>query len=395
MYTSPHLRAVRERIQINGASISEGLFTKYFFEVWDRIEASATAEGHDPKSKPVYFRFLTLVAFHTYMEEGVDTAVFEVGIGGEYDSTNIIERPTVIGITSLGIDHVSVLGATIEEIAWHKAGVIKPLRPAFTVRQTPSALEVIQKRAEERKATLEVVGVHPEISADHVQLGLPAEYQKANASLATALAAKHLQTLGVEVEYARDKPLPELFRRGLESVVWPGRCQVKREKNIEWFIDGAHTVESLEVAGKWFAERVDKSDKRKRVLIFNQQVRDSTALIRSLADSLKQILGGNSLLFDHAIFCTNVTWKRGYKEDLMSHVHDPHAVTELTVQKILEEAWKEETTGSNEKVETYVLGTIEDAVGIVRGIEDEVQVFVTGSLHLVGGVLEVLEPESL
>lgn len=392
MYTSPHLRAVRERIQLDGASVSEELFAKYFFQVWERMESSAAAEGHDPATKPVYFRFLTLVAFHTYMEEGVDTAVFEVGVGGEYDSTNIIEEPTVAGITSLGIDHVSVLGATIEEIAWHKAGIIKSRCPVFTVVQKGGALEVIGKRAEEKNSELRVVDVHPEIAADKVKLGLSAEYQKANASLAVALAAEHLKVLGVEVGFAQDRPLPDLFKRGLESVVWPGRCQIKQEKNIEWCIDGAHTVESLEVAGKWFAGRVDKGDGRKRVLIFNQQIRDSTTLVRSLASSLKQVLGDEVLLFDHAIFCTNVTWnENGYKADLASYGSDPNAIAELTVQKVLAAAWGEETSGASGKTVTHVLRTIEDAVGSVRNIGDEVQVFITGSLHLVGGVLEVLE----
>lgn len=393
MYTSPHLRAVRERIQLDGESLSESLFAKYFFQVWERMEASAAAEGHDPTVKPVYFRFLTLVAFHTYMEEGVDTAIFEVGVGGEYDSTNIIEKPTVAGITSLGIDHVSVLGATIEEIAWHKAGVIKSLCPVFTVTQAGGALEVIEKRAKENNSKLGVVGVHPAIAADEVKLGLSAEYQKANASLAAALAAEHLKALGVEIGFAQDSPLPELFKRGLENVVWPGRCQIKQEGDIEWCIDGAHTVESLEVAGKWFAGRVNKGDKRKRVLVFNQQVRDSTALISSLANSLKQVLGDEIPLFDHAVFCTNVTWKEnGYKIDLASHGSDSNAVAELVVQKILAAAWAEETSGPGSKSVTHVLPTIEDAVRIVKGIEGEVQVFVTGSLHLVGGVLEVLEP---
>lgn len=392
MYTSPHLRAVRERIQLDGESLSELLFAKYFFQVWERMEASATAEGHDPTIKPSYFRFLTLVAFHTYLEEGVDTAIFEVGVGGEYDSTNIIEKPTVTGITSLGIDHVGVLGATIEEIAWHKAGVIKFLRPAFTVAQTGGALEVIKKRVEEKKGKLEIVGVYPEIAADEIKLGLLAEYQKTNASLAVALAAEHLKTLGFDAGVAQDKPLPELFKRGLEGVVWPGRCQVKQEGSIEWCIDGAHTVESLEVAGKWFGGRVDKGGKRKRVLVFNQQVRDSTALINSLVNSLKQALGNEVLLFDLAIFCTNVTWKEsGYKVDLANHGSDPNAIAELTVQKALAAAWVEETSGAGGKAVTHVMPTIEETVRIVKDIEGEVQVFVTGSLHLVGGVLEVLE----
>src|SRR5436189_2410383 len=109
LYTSPHLRFVRERIQINNTPLSEAQFARYFFETWDRLESSAKAIGMsptDPGAKPVYFRFLTLVALHTYMSEGVDAAIIECGIGGEYDSTNILVKPVTTGITSLGIDHV-------------------------------------------------------------------------------------------------------------------------------------------------------------------------------------------------------------------------------------------------------------------------------------------------
>ena len=256
LYTSPHLRAVRERIQLDGSPLSEGLFAKYFFEVWDRLEASAFKEGRDPTVKPVYFRFLTLVAFHTYLSEKVDTAIFEVGIGGEYDSTNVIQKPTVIGITSLGIDHTGVLGNTIEEIAWHKAGIIKASARTFTVPQPPSAMEVIQKRAAEKGSEVEVVHVHPQILSHEVKLGLQAQFMDGNASLAVALAAEHLTLLDMNPGILNGQ-LPPRFVQGLAEVYWPGRCQVFKINAIEWCIDGAHTAESLDACGKWFGARAD------------------------------------------------------------------------------------------------------------------------------------------
>ena len=137
LYTSPHLRFVRERIQINNEPISEELFAKYFFEVWDRLEAAAKSDDtpQDEPTKPVYFRYLTLMALHAYLKEGVDTAVIECGIGGEFDSTNILVKPTVTAVTSLGIDHTAVLGSTLPEIAWHKAGIFKHDSIAFTAPQ--------------------------------------------------------------------------------------------------------------------------------------------------------------------------------------------------------------------------------------------------------------------
>ncbi|TGZ82190.1 putative tetrahydrofolylpolyglutamate synthase [Ascodesmis nigricans] len=386
LFTSPHLRAVRERIQINGASISEDEFAKYFFEVWDRIESSAEKEGLDKKDKPAYFRFLTLVAFHAYLREGVDTAIFEVGVGGEYDSTNVIKKPTVTGITSLGIDHTGVLGETLEEIAWHKAGIFKPGSPAFSVEQPENALKVLEKRAAERNTQLQVVKVHPEIANGSTKLGLEAEFMKGNASLAVAIVGAHLKALGHDINIPSG-PLPEEIKRGLKTVQWAGRCQTIKEGSLEWFIDGAHTTESLHAAGQWFAGKTTPSCQN-RVLIFNQQNRDAPEkLAEALSSSLKTALS-TSDVFTHAVFCTNVTFKeQGYKPDLMSVGAPSAAIAELTVQKGLAKAWKEQ----DENAVTEVRGTIEEAVEYARGLEGETQVLVTGSLHLVGGLLEVLD----
>ena len=133
LFTSPHLVAVRERIRINGVPLSEEKFAKYSQDVWERLEATKTTvfdqddlrQQREHPDKPIYFRYLTLVALHAFVEEKVDCAILEVGVGGEYDSTNVIEKPVVCGITALGLDHVSVLGDTIDQIAWHKAGIMK------------------------------------------------------------------------------------------------------------------------------------------------------------------------------------------------------------------------------------------------------------------------------
>ena len=150
LFTSPHLKAVNERIQVNSVPIPEDDFAHYFWQVWDRLEISAKEEGLDAAKKPVYFRYLTLMAWHAFLDMKVDAAIMEVGVGGEYDGTNIIPAPTCTGVTSLGIDHVSVLGDTVESIAWHKGGIFKKDVAALTVEQPPGAMDVLRKRAEER-----------------------------------------------------------------------------------------------------------------------------------------------------------------------------------------------------------------------------------------------------
>ncbi|KAJ9271410.1 hypothetical protein DTO212C5_2490 [Paecilomyces variotii] len=411
LYTSPHLRFARERIQINNTPLSEEQFAKYFFETWDRLEESARAAGIDPKepgTKPIYFRFLTLMAFHTYMSEGVDAAVIECGIGGEHDSTNIIVQPAVSGITSLGIDHVAVLGSTIEQIAWHKAGIMKPGAKAFTVPQADAALKVLFERAAEKGVELRVAEGHPELNkTSGLKLGLAGDFQYTNANLAVAVAGEFLRKRGIEgiPEDILKAPLPDEFRRGLEQTQLGGRCETRHERNVSWYIDGGHTLESIRVAGEWFASQIlahssstEAASKKPRVLIFNQQTRDSVALAKALHQTLAEALGAEKP-FTHAIFCTNVTYKdAGYRPDLVSINTNSADIEKLSVQNTLAETWK--TIDPTATVE--VLGTIEEAVEYVRDLaeknqhqvsesESAVMTLVTGSLHLVGGFLDVVE----
>ena len=406
LYTSPHLRFVRERIKINNEPISEELFARYFWEIWDRLEATPpTQESSDPRSnggKPVYFHYLTLMALHCFLEERVGTAVIECGIGGEYDTTNILVRPTVTGVTSLGIDHQSLLGNTIESIAWHKAGIFKEDVPTFTAPQPKSALEVLQQRAKERKTTLHVV---PQNAAlDAIKLGLHGEFQKNNASLAIAISAQVLQRLGFNgIPDPLDSKfgLPNEFIRGLECARFGGRCDMRpdtKQEGLTWYIDGGHTLESIEVAGQWFASVAAQQDTPEsqaanivRILIFNQQTRDAPSLAQRLHDTLASALEDRHP-FKHAIFCPNVTYKdAGYKADLVSMNTNQHDISSLKVQKELAAAWDQ----IDPEAQVHVVETIEEAVARARELSGnaKAEVLVTGSLHLVGGLIEVLESE--
>lgn len=385
------------------------MFAKYFFEIWDRLEASSKAAETSPDvpAKPVYFRYLTLMALHAYLEEGVDTAIMECGIGGEYDSTNILTKPSVTAVTSLGIDHTAMLGSTLPEIAWHKAGIFKPGVLAFTAPQKEEAMAVLQERAAEKKTTLHVVNVHPALNTQQVKLGLSADFQKLNASVAIAVAAAHLRNLGhTSIPDPTITPhieLPPEFIKGLESVRWPGRCEVRREANVAWHIDGGHTLESIEVTGRWFAEQMllskgSPTSTTPRILIFNQQTRDASALAKALYTALQAgITSGSTSPFTHVIFTTNQTFSEGYKPDLVSINVNQQDVDTLAVQKALASTWSEIDSTADVKV----VKTIEEAISTARTVAREwtgehpndaaVMVLVTGSLHLVGGAIEVLE----
>lgn len=415
LFTSPHLRFARERIKIDNSPLSEEQFARYFFEVWDRLEESAKLAGQDPtapRTKPQYFRYLTLMAFHTYLSEGVDAAVIECGIGGQYDCTNVIEQPKATAITSLGIDHTAMLGTTIEQIAWHKGGIIKPGARAFTAPQAPSAEKVLVERAADKGSQIDVVSEHPDLRPDssEVKLGLAGDFQYTNASLAVAAAAEFLRKTGVAAisENVMSEPLPAEFKKGLEETRLGGRCETRFEKNVAWYIDGGHTLESIRLAGQWFTSRIqadsssrDAATKKPRILIFNQQTRDSTALARALHETLAAALGSTTP-FTHALFCTNITYKNaGYRPDLVSMNTNADDLELLRVQKSLASAWN----SIDPQAQTHVFATIEEAVDFARDVAAQerkvlqnddapVVTFVTGSLHLVGGFLDVIETKS-
>lgn len=384
LYTSPHLVTVRERIRINNDPISQSLFTSHFFNLWDRFSASAAAAGHanpiDPETKPGYFRYLTIMALHVFLHEGVRTAIIECGIGGEYDSTNILtkEAVTVATITRLGIDHVGVLGTTLEEIAWHKSGIMKEGIECLTVPQEPEAMRVLKYRAREKKAGLNVIERMEAIEMEGVRIGLEGDFQKDNASLAVAVARTHLNKTGFG-DVLRDKNLPAEFLRGLEHVKWEGRCEVIKEGSIEWCIDGAHTMESINITAQWFASKLQKGTKRQAMLIFNQQDRDGAALALALHLGLERATGARHI-FSNAVFCTNNPYKLGVDED---------GTGGLGVQRLIANAWNE----FEPDTEIEIYSSIEEAVESARELSkdsEKLLVLITGSLHLVGGFLQVL-----
>ncbi|XP_005527266.1 PREDICTED: folylpolyglutamate synthase, mitochondrial isoform X1 [Pseudopodoces humilis] len=317
-YSSPHLVQVRERIRINGQPISKDLFNKYFWLVYNRLE-----ETKDPEhaSMPAYFRFLTIMAFQVFLQEKVDLAVVEVGIGGTYDCTNIIRAPVVCGVSSLGIDHTSILGDTMEKIAWQKGGIFKPGVPAFTVAQPERPLEVLRERAQERKCPLYLC---PELDdfeegCQALELGLAGAHQRSNAALALQLARTWLQRRGCQglgelkemppstELLGRPVPLAPAFRltdamiQGLRDTEWLGRTQVLSHGPVTWYLDGAHTTSSIQACVRWFRQAALNQDKphdgsEVRVLLFNATGdRDTAALLKLLVPCH----------FDYAVFCPN------------------------------------------------------------------------------------------
>ncbi|KAI1815566.1 FolC bifunctional protein [Poronia punctata] len=431
-YTSPHLLSVRERIAIDGNPISQDLFAGYFFELWDAFTRAARAElaaaqsqskavgGEEmiseeelqgPATKPFYFRFLTILALRIFLGEGVRSAIIECGIGGEYDSTNILpaECVTASVITQLGIDHVGMLGPTLPQIAWHKAGVCKEGRKCYTRRLNgeqvaEETMRVLRRRAAEKNALLvEIADEDVEKASWHGGSGsMEGDFQKYNQALAIHAAREHLRVLGTETETEIEPDTEiDVSVSALQHARLRGRCETYEDKNITWLIDGAHTAESLTEVARWFSGKLASSSsssssnrkltppKDKIILLFNQQDRDANRLVSRLLRDIRpppqQQQQQQQFFFTHAIFSRN---------DL-SHEPEAGPNRDLSVQ----EAAARTLHSLSPDTKTMVVDNVAEAVGHVRNLAHEsdnttTTVLATGSLHLVGALLRTLEPDS-
>jgi folylpolyglutamate synthase len=237
LYTSPHLVVQNERIRINFEPLQEDKFAKYFFDVYEGLGLS------EEITSPRYLQLLALMSFHVFVKEEVDVAIYETHHGGQYDATNVIPRPLVSAITPIGMDHIAQLGPSIENIAWHKAGIIKAGAPALSAPQPAEVVKVLQDRAAEKETSVEFVQPRHDLDGT----GLP-ELQQQNCSLAIAISDCVLIK----------RQLGALSRQDVVGAMnqfrWPGRFQIIPRSDGTWFLDGAHNDLSIERSAEWFSE---------------------------------------------------------------------------------------------------------------------------------------------
>lgn len=233
LYTSPHLVSFRERIQLNRRLIPEADVVRLVGEMQPGLAT------FPPDHCPTFFEVVTVMALRYFEEQRCDLVVWETGMGGRLDATNIV-TPLASVITNIGFDHQQWLGSTLAAIAAEKAGIIKPGVPVLTATDAPEALAVIERTARERGAPLTVLGpeasLPPELAA--VDLPLPGTHQLRNAALAVAT----VQALQNKIPVNR-----EAIARGLSTVQWPGRLQVvTRPGGQRVVLDAAHNPAGVE-----------------------------------------------------------------------------------------------------------------------------------------------------
>lgn len=292
VFSSPYLIHYTDQISINGESISEARLEALMADYQSLLEGEVVANLQGTTE----FEIITALAYDYFASEQVDVAIMEVGMGGLLDSTNVCQ-PILTGITTIGLDHVALLGDTLEAIAEQKAGIIKQGMPLVTGRIAPEALTVIDRIAEGKDAprlaygtdyqvrhqesvvTGEVFDYTSAVRQGRFQTSLLGLYQIENAGMAIALLDTFCQ------EDGRELASNDFLGQALEETSWPGRLEIVSRDPL-MILDGAHNPHAIKALLVTLQERF--ADYHKEILftcIKTKALEDMLDLLGAMPDT--------------------------------------------------------------------------------------------------------------
>ena len=354
LFTSPHLVSFRERIQVNRQHISQPDVARLADEMGKqgsefRLQAGgerANAGTPNPDAHPTFFEFVTVLALKYFAEQKCDLVIWETGLGGRLDATNIV-TPLASVITNIALDHQQWLGDTLEKIATEKAGIIKPGVPVVTAVAASEALRVIARTA--RKMGSPLVEVEPVGrlfgTGKSPVLPLLGEHQRLNAALALAT---------VEVLQNHFPVSVALIHAGLAQVNWPGRLQlITQPGRRRILLDGAHNVAGASVLR--VALEKDFTETERTFILGILGDKDWRMMLEILAPLAARIL--------------------------LVPVNNPRTTPPAEMARFCQKV--------NPALETEVCDSLPAAL---KQTWNEAFVVIAGSLYLVGEALELLDP---
>ncbi|MDR1474001.1 MAG: bifunctional folylpolyglutamate synthase/dihydrofolate synthase [Lactobacillales bacterium] len=253
-FTSPYIESFNERMSIDGVPISDEKLVKYVKKYQPLVKEM---DKNDELAGITEFELITAMAFSYFYNEKVDVAIIEVGLGGLYDSTNVVE-PSLTGITTIGYDHQDLLGESLPEIAQQKAGIIKDGIPLVTGNLTEKALAVIKEVADEKKATMYRYDVNYHAHSlsqknfwgevfdyqtsnekfEGLKISMLGTHQVENAAMALKLAQIYLSMKRKSLTKAK-------VYQALENTFWPARMEVLSKQPLI-ILDGAHNDHAMQ-----------------------------------------------------------------------------------------------------------------------------------------------------
>ena len=370
LYTSPHLVKLGERVQVDRRLLTAAEIVAYVNELRPVAERAAIEAADEHAT---FFEFMTAMAFLQFQRQGVDVALIEVGLGGRLDATNVVQ-PALTVITSIGLDHVAELGGTIALIAREKAGIIKPGVPVVIGRLPVEAETVIREVAATQGAPLHSVRqVFGDDIAAYPKTNLAGDYQRWNAATAT-LAARVFEEKGRAAARRRTGPAASAgpksiasrsltdaaIARGLQQVNWPGRWQPTTLGGRPLILDASHNPEGATVLDENLKRLVAATGRRPVVIAGALGEFRARALLEVVCRHAKEI----HLVAPHQPRASSF-------EEMIALVPAEHRslVHRGTLEDIFPDA------------HTCTIGAPGDTV------------VVTGSIYLLGEILERIEPD--
>lgn len=292
VFSSPYLIHYTDQIAINEESIPEARLETLMVDYRSLLEGE---HAHDLQGT-TEFEIITAIAYDYFASEQVDVAIMEVGMGGLLDSTNVCQ-PILTGITTIGLDHVALLGDSLEAIAEQKAGIIKQGVPLVTGNIVPEALAVIDRVAARKDAPRIIYGKDYQVSHQvsvgtgevfdytsplrqgRFQTGLLGLHQVENAGMALALLDTFCQETG------RELPENDIVAQALEGTSWPGRLEIVSREPL-MILDGAHNPHAIKALLATLEERF--TDYHKEILftcIKTKALEDMLDLLKTVPDA--------------------------------------------------------------------------------------------------------------
>ncbi len=390
LYTSPFLERFNERIRINGEEIDDQKLADCVGKVREKAEEMA-GEG---LQHPTEFEIVTATAFYFYNKEKVDALVLEVGLGGRFDATNVIDRSILSLVASISKDHTGVLGDTVEKIAYEKAGIIKENGKVFLYSQDENVEKVIEDVCKEKNAELfktdnesikikkanlnnQVFDCRDYLGNIHedIKIRLIGEHQVKNALLALD-ALVYLKENNIFENITEDS-----IREGLLKTKWAGRLEVISEKPL-FIIDGAHNIDAANLLSKEIEKHFDEEwDKTLILVVLGDKEVD--AIVKTLVPQFDRVvitlqdnpraMEVGELAFRVGMYCDDIICI----EDIDSAVE--HAY------KLVKELTKEEKQLQNEKTRKKSSKKKSSKKPVKEKVKKKA-IFAAGSLYLVGHI---------
>lgn len=390
LYTSPYLERFNERIRLNNVEIEDDLLADCVGELKKHIDQML----EDGFNHPTEFDFVTALAFYYYSMKKTDIVVLEVGLGGRSDSTNVIESSLLSIITSISMDHVNILGNSIEEIAYEKAGIIKSNSAVMVYGQDEEVIKVIEEEARDKSAKMFISNsslidlkksnlnnqvfdcqLYNGKKLEDVKIRLLGKHQVKNALLALN-ALEYLKT-----EAGLDKIRDQAILKALLITKWPGRFELISDKP-NFVIDGAHNKDSAICLAEEVKRLVDPSWEKILILGLLKD-KDVDAIVKLIVPNFDKVIITKPEN-PRAMEVDELAYRVGMYSDQIICIEDIEEACNYAISLANSKEATEQKTRKKEKGKKKT----------VKEKKKNKIIFAAGSLYLVGKVRSVVRHDA-